>query len=70
MPIGWQPHRRSELRRTGVDAVGLVLRVLLVWLVDALALFLLSAILPGFHVTDFASALSAAAAIGAVNGLV
>jgi len=43
---------------------------LLVWLVDAVALFLLSAILPGFHVTDFAAALSAAAAIGLINGLV
>ena len=45
-------------------------RVLLVWLVDALALFLLSAILPGFQVTDFAAALAAAAAIGLINGLV
>jgi uncharacterized membrane protein YvlD (DUF360 family) len=50
--------------------VGLVLRVLLVWLVDAVALFLLSAVLPGFQVPDFAAALSAAAAIGLINGLV
>ena len=47
----------------------LVTRVVLVWLLTAGALFLLSAILPGFHVTNAASALVAAAFIGLVNAL-
>ena len=42
----------------------LVTRIVLVWLLTAASLFLLSAILPGFHVTDAGAALAAAAIIG------
>jgi uncharacterized membrane protein YvlD (DUF360 family) len=48
----------------------LVLRTALVWIVNAAALFLISAILPGFWVTTFWSALLAAAVIGLINGLI
>jgi uncharacterized membrane protein YvlD (DUF360 family) len=48
----------------------LVTRIVLVWLLTAGALFLLSAILPGFHVTNAASALVTAAFIGLANALV
>jgi uncharacterized membrane protein YvlD (DUF360 family) len=48
----------------------LVTRIVLVWLLTAGTLFLLSAILPGFHVTDPGSALVTAAFIGLANALV
>ena len=48
----------------------LVTRVVLVWLLTAGTLFLLSAIMPGFHVTNALSALAAAAFIGLANALV
>ena len=47
-----------------------VLRIVLVWLLDAVALFVLSEILPGVSVTDFGVAVVVAAVIGLVNGLV
>jgi len=40
------------------------------WVLNALALFLVSKILPGIHLRDFWSALIAAAIIGLVNALV
>src|SRR5918995_6767539 len=48
----------------------LATRIVLVWLLTAGALFVLSAILPGFHVTNAGSALVTAAFIGLVNALV
>ena len=48
----------------------LVTRIVLVWLLTAGALLLLSAILPGFHVTNAGSALVTAAVIGLANALV
>jgi uncharacterized membrane protein YvlD (DUF360 family) len=48
----------------------LITRVVLVWLLTAGSLLLLSAILPGFHVTNGEAALAAAALIGLVNALV
>jgi uncharacterized membrane protein YvlD (DUF360 family) len=48
----------------------LLLRILLVLIVDAVALLLLSAVLPGFWVTSFLAALAAAAAIGLINAIV
>lgn len=48
----------------------LVLRTILVWFSNGLALFLISTILPGFSVTDFWAALGAAAAIGLINAVV
>ena len=48
----------------------LVTRIVLVWLLTAGTLFLLSAIMPGFHVTNAGSALVTAALIGLVNALV
>jgi uncharacterized membrane protein YvlD (DUF360 family) len=45
-------------------------RVLVVLVITAGALMLLSALLAGFHVKDFAAALTAAAAIGLINALV
>ena len=48
----------------------LVTRVVLVWLLTAGVLFLLSAIMPGFHVTDAGSALVTTAFIGLANALV
>jgi uncharacterized membrane protein YvlD (DUF360 family) len=48
----------------------LITRIVLVWLLTAGSLLLLSAILPGFHVTNSAAALAAAAFIGLVNALV
>jgi uncharacterized membrane protein YvlD (DUF360 family) len=47
-----------------------LLRIVVVWLVDAGALFLLSTILPGITIENFGVALVIAAAIGLVNGLV
>ena len=47
-----------------------VLRIVLVWLLDAGALLLLSEILPGVSVTDFGVALVVAALIGLMNALV
>ncbi len=47
-----------------------VARVLVIWLVSAAALLLLSAVLSGFHVSSFWSALGAAALIGLLNALV
>jgi uncharacterized membrane protein YvlD (DUF360 family) len=44
--------------------------VLLVWIVDAVALLLLSEVLPGFWVTNFRAALAAAAGIGLLNAVV
>jgi uncharacterized membrane protein YvlD (DUF360 family) len=48
----------------------LIFRIALVWIVNAGALFLLGAILPGFWVTTFWAALAAAAVIGLINGLI
>jgi uncharacterized membrane protein YvlD (DUF360 family) len=48
----------------------LATRIVLVWLLTAGTLFLLSAILPGFHVTNAGSALVTAAFIGLANALV
>ncbi|MBX5470794.1 MAG: phage holin family protein [Thermoleophilaceae bacterium] len=48
----------------------LALRIALVWLLDAGALLLLGAILPGVSVEDFGVAVAAAALIGLANGLV
>jgi uncharacterized membrane protein YvlD (DUF360 family) len=45
-------------------------RVVLVWVITAAALMLLSALLAGFDVKDFAGALAAAALIGLINALV
>jgi hypothetical protein len=45
----------------------LVTRIVLVWLLTAGALFLISAILPGFHVNNWGSALVTAAFIGLAN---
>jgi uncharacterized membrane protein YvlD (DUF360 family) len=53
-----------------VRAGYLVTRIVLVWLLTAGALLLLSAILPGFHVTNWAAALATAAFIGLANALV
>ena len=47
-----------------------VIRVTLVWLLNAAALFLLAAILPGLSIDDFGTALVVAALIGLVNGFV
>jgi putative membrane protein len=43
------------------------MRLLLNWLLSALALFLVSWLVPGFHVQDFKSALIAALVIGLIN---
>jgi uncharacterized membrane protein YvlD (DUF360 family) len=48
----------------------LATRIVVVWLLTAGGLMLLSAIIPGFHVTDVAAALGLAAAIGLANALV
>jgi len=40
------------------------------WIVSALALYIVTRILPGFHVDDFGSALVAVLVIGLVNALV
>jgi uncharacterized membrane protein YvlD (DUF360 family) len=47
-----------------------IARVLAVWVITAGTLMLLSALLAGFHVHDFAVALVAAALIGLINALV
>src|SRR4051794_21334399 len=47
-----------------------VLRALVVLLIDALALVLLAAILPGFELNGAGAALGVAAVIGILNGLV
>ncbi len=43
------------------------MRMILNWVLSALAVWLVSYIVPGFHVRDLASALLAALAIGLVN---
>src|SRR4051812_15447001 len=47
-----------------------VARMLAVWVISAGALMLLSALLAGFEIHDFAQALVAAALIGLINALV
>src|SRR4051794_23294104 len=47
-----------------------VIRALVVLLIDALALFLLSELLPGFELKGAGAALGVAAVIGVLNGLV
>ncbi len=47
-----------------------MIRVALSWVLNGLALYLVSRILPGFYLHDFASALWAAAILGLVNILV
>jgi uncharacterized membrane protein YvlD (DUF360 family) len=54
-------------RRVGPSQVA---RVLVVWVITAAALMLMSALLAGFDVKDFAGALAAAALIGLINALV
>lgn len=46
--------------------VGIIIR----WVLNALALYIVAKILPGFHLTDFGSALIAAVVIGLVNALI
>lgn len=46
------------------------MRLLVNWLISALALFIVSRLLPGFHVTDFGAALVAVIIIALVNALV
>ena len=61
------------MRRRGTPSpVGLrpIWRVLVVWVVTALALLLVAWLLPGFHIERFSSALAAAALLGVFNGLV
>ena len=50
--------------------LSILARVLVVWLITAGTLMLLSALLAGFDVEDFAVALAAAAAIGLINALI
>src|SRR5688572_3000109 len=57
----------AKSRRGGVSQLA---RVVAVWVITAAALLLLSALLAGFHVEDFAVALVAAALIGLINALV
>src|SRR5215211_4467958 len=54
-------------RRAGLSQLA---RVVVVWVITAAALMLLSALLAGFDVDDFAVALVAAALIGLINALV
>jgi uncharacterized membrane protein YvlD (DUF360 family) len=54
-------------RRAGL---GRLARVLVLWVLTAAALMLMSALLAGFDVDDFATALASAAAIGLINALV
>src|SRR5688572_18212468 len=44
--------------------------MILVWISNGVALFLASAVLPGFSVTSFSAALGAAAVIGLINALI
>jgi uncharacterized membrane protein YvlD (DUF360 family) len=53
-----------------VRAAYLITRIVLVWLLTAGTLLLLSAIMPGFHVTNWATALATAAFMGLANALV
>jgi uncharacterized membrane protein YvlD (DUF360 family) len=53
-----------------VRAGYLITRIVVVWLLTAGTLLLLSAILAGFHVTNWAAALATAAFIGLANALV
>ena len=46
------------------------MRLLLVWLVNAVALFFLPYVLPFVHVDDFLSALLAALILGLINALI
>lgn len=46
------------------------MKLLLVWVLNALALLAVAYIVPGIHVADFASALVAALVIGLVNMLI
>src|SRR5689334_19860418 len=59
--------RKDERDRSGFRVV---LRVVIVWILTALALHLMNAILPGFEIDGDGTALLAAAAIGLVNALV
>jgi uncharacterized membrane protein YvlD (DUF360 family) len=54
-------------RRVGLSQVA---RLLVVWVITAAALMLMSTLLAGFDVKDFAGALAAAALIGLINALV
>lgn len=47
-----------------------MLKLIMRWVVSALALYLVAMILPGIHLTNFASALVAVLIIGLVNALI
>ncbi len=46
------------------------MRLLIVWLINAIALLLLSYIMPSIHVASFATALIAALVLGLINTLI
>ena len=45
------------------------MKLLLVWLLNALALFLVAYLVPGVHLADFSSALVAVVVLGLVNAI-
>jgi len=47
-----------------------MLKIIMRWVVSALALYIVSKILPGMHLTNFGSALIAVLIIGFVNALI
>ncbi|SRR5258706_8556652 len=47
-----------------------MVNLLIHWVLNALALYIVARILPGFHLSDFSSALVAAIIIGLVNALI
>lgn len=47
-----------------------MLRLLIVWLINALALLTVAYVLPGIHVADFGSAMIAAVVLGLVNAVI
>ncbi len=47
-----------------------MIRVVMRWVMNAIALYIVAKILPGIHLTDFASALIAVLIIGLVNALI
>ena len=52
------------------DSGNLIMRILLVWLINAVALFALPYLMPSIHVESFVSALIAALVLGLINALI
>jgi putative membrane protein len=65
---GSNPHQRSAHQQSAIDEENeRMLKILIHWLLSAVALWAISKFLPGFHVRDLQAALIAALVIGLLN---